>query len=186
MIGFGKIGSSIAHHLALKGVKPSVFDRRALARLAGQNRLCRTPERSRLLRQSDVLFCATGDHSLDILDFRCLKSGCFVFSVTSSDDEMNLTFLESEYSSEAVTRHVTRFTSPNNTFFLVNRGNAVNFIHNAVLGGFIHLVRAEMMHALRLLSTGRHGPGIHEVSHALREELAQEWLAVFVDADGAL
>lgn len=186
VFGFGKIGASIAHHLLLRGAKPNVFDTNPIRRLDAQNRLCRTPERTYILRHSDVLFCATGSHVLDIIALRELKPGCFVFSVTSSDDEMDLRFLESEYSSEDVAQYVTKYSSFNNHFYLVNRGNAVNFIHQAVLGDFIHLVRGEMICALKCLLSSTPRPGMHELPEETRKQVADIWLSTFVDEQGGL
>lgn len=181
ILGFGKIGSSIAHHLLLRGVKPNVFDTDPLRRLAAYNLLCPIPDKKHIIRNSDVIFCATGSRVLNIHDFRELKPGCVVFSVTSSDDEMNLTYLNSEYQIEEIAQHVTRYSSFSNHFYLVNKGNAVNFLHKAVLGDFIHLVRGEMIYALKILVTKTPDPGIYELTEKDRYDIADIWLKTFVD-----
>ena len=65
-----------------------------------------------------------------------------------------------------------------NYFFLVNDGNAVNFIYNAVMADFIHLVRAEMILAINGLPG--YAPGkISTVPTDIRENIAESWLKVF-------
>jgi adenosylhomocysteinase len=116
---------------------------------------------------------------MDVVDFRALKNGCFVFSVTSSDDEFDLTYLESEYGSQEEISHVYKYHNFHNYFYLVNRGNAVNFLHGAVVGDFIHLVKGEMMEAYKILISERCDSGIHEVPNETRERIASVWLSVF-------
>ncbi len=65
-----------------------------------------------------------------------------------------------------------------NFFFLANNGNAVNFLHNAIMGNFIHLVRSEMI----LASSEKTYSSTHkikEVSGETRTKIAQIWLDVF-------
>lgn len=181
IFGFGKIGSSIASHLLARGVKPNVFDIDPIRRMSAANRLCNTPNREQIVRGSDVIFCATGGQVLNIEDFRLLKPGCAIFSVTSSDDEMDLRYLDSEFHEEAVSEHVSRFESSTNHFYLVEKGNAVNFIHKAALGDFIHIVRAEMVLAASLLLKDQFEPGLRELSRDQRSTLADLWLSTFVD-----
>lgn len=181
VFGFGKIGGSIAHHLLLRNVKVAVYDKDPIRRMAAANKLCKIPERKYIISHSDVIFCATGGQVLNIQDFRALKPGCVVFSVTSSDDEMDLRHVEAEYHSDDITEHVTRYSSFSNHFYLVNKGNAVNFIHKAALGNFIHIVRGEMLYAIKVLLQGTNKQGIHEISAEQRRELANLWLSTFAD-----
>jgi adenosylhomocysteinase len=188
VIGYGKIGSSIAHHLLLRGIKPWVCDNNPIRRARAVNQLCLAPSIDYMIRNADVLFSATGNHALDIHLFRKLKSGCFLFSVTSSEDELDLVFLDGEYECEEIAPHITKYSSFTNYFYLVNKGNAVNFIHNAVLGNAIHLVRGEMIHAAWYLLSGKAQPGLAELpsdkvkpDEDERRKVVEKWLRVFVD-----
>jgi adenosylhomocysteinase len=176
ILGFGKIGRSILQHLLQRNVSPMVYDINSVRRLEAYTGGAAIPEPAEILREANVLFCATGSRSLNIFRFRDLRPGCFVFSVTSSDDEMDLSYLESEYKTEKITPHVTKYYNFYNHFFLVNRGNAVNFIHKAVVGDFIHLVKAEMLCCLGLLSAGKLEPGLQEATSAIRATVASEWI----------
>lgn len=183
VFGYGKIGRSIALHLQQRDVKPSVFDVDAIRRIDAYNKLCSIPPREEILEQSDVIFCATGNQALQITDFRKLKHGCLVFSVTSSDDEFELTHLMGEYQMREVKKYIYKFWNSRNFFFLVNKGNAVNSIHNAVMGPFIHLVRAEMIVAAcdqhGALEEKRKNPNIYELSAGMRQRIAIHWVDTF-------
>ena len=178
ILGYGKIGRSIASHLWQRGVKPAVYDTNPLKRVSAFNELNRIPDRDSIIKESDILFSATGNKSLKIEDFRELKNGCYIFSVTSSDDELELEFT-GEYEKQEVRKHIFKYSNENmNYFFLVNDGNAVNFIYNAVMGDFIHLVRAEMILAINGLPG--YAPGkISTVPTDIRENIAESWLKVF-------
>lgn len=178
ILGYGKIGRSIASHLLQRGVKPAVYDTNPLKRVSAFNELNRIPDRDSIIKESDILFSATGNKALKIEDFRELKNGCYIFSVTSSDDELELEFT-GEYEKQEVRKHIFKYSNENmNYFFLVNDGNAVNFIYNAVMGDFIHLVRAEMILAINGLPG--YAPGkISTVPTDIRENIAESWLKVF-------
>lgn len=182
VLGYGKIGRAIAHHLLLRGIKPNVFDTDPLRRIAAYNHLCNIPSRDIIFRSSDVIFSATGSQAAGVIDFRRLKNGCFVFSVTSSDDEFDLAHVEAEYNREQVAPYVERYFSFSNYFHLVNSGDAVNFIHKAVVGDFIHLVRAEMLVAYKLLMERHYQPGIHIVPDHWRNLVASCWLSTMCEA----
>ena len=99
--------------------------------------------------------------------------------MTSSDDEFNTTFLDGEYKATKIAPHVYLYTRSGHHFYLVNQGNAVNFLHNAVLGSFIHLVRAEMLNAAACLMRREFNNGICELRKEQREVVAQAWLQTF-------
>lgn len=155
IIGYGKIGRSIAHHLQQRGLKPYVVERAPLRRLKAYRELCGIRGRDWVSRNVDLVFCATGSRATDIIDFRDLRPGAFVFSVTSSDDEFDLDLLASEYQRTDLSEHLSRYDGNQNHFFLVNQGNAVNFLHHAVLWEFIQLVKGGIFVALRNLVENR-------------------------------
>jgi adenosylhomocysteinase len=83
------------------------------------------------------------------------------------------------YTRTMVGAHLTRYQTTGHYFYLANGGNAVNFLHGASVGPFIHLVQAEILAGIRMLS--RHGlaPGLHEVSTTDRAAIAATWLDYF-------
>lgn len=64
-------------------------------------------------------------------------------------------------------------------FYLLNRGNAVNFLHGASVGPFIFLVQSEILAAIQILSRGDLDTGMHGIGAADRADIAATWLYYF-------
>lgn len=184
VLGYGKIGSSIAHHLLSRGIKPWVYDSNPLRRISAKNRMCLIPDREEIVRRADVLFCATGQKALRPEDFEKVKPGCVVCSVTSNDDELELPNAN-QFTTEKVSKHVTKHGSFRHYFYLVNDGNAANFVHKPALGSFIHLVRAEMLFAVSGLTAGGFHHGVNELGREDQQLIAELWLKSFADSPPA-
>ncbi len=88
VLGYGKIGRSIAYHLRQKSVHVKVLDvdagRQVLALAHGFS----TGRKEILLKDADILYCATGNRSLRRGDILSIKRGAYVFTATSADDEI--------------------------------------------------------------------------------------------------
>ncbi|ROQ68237.1 adenosylhomocysteinase [Streptomyces sp. 840.1] len=180
VIGFGKLGSSIARLLHAKGVQVTVFDidpvRRAQALAQG---FAVARDRESALTGAGLVLCATGSVSLRGEDFGNLRNGAYVATVTSSEDELELGTLPEVYTRTKVGDHVTRYQTTGHYFYLANGGNAVNFLHGASVGPFIFLVQAEILSAIRMLTRDDLAPGLHEVAAADRAAIAATWLSYF-------
>ncbi|MFF4170193.1 adenosylhomocysteinase [Streptomyces sp. NPDC001744] len=180
VIGFGKLGSSIARLLHAKGVQVTVFDidpvRRTQALSQG---FVVARDREAALAVAGLVLCATGALSLRGEDFAHLRNGTYIATVTSSEDELDLAGLPDVYTRTQVGDHVTRYQTTGHYFYLANGGNAVNFIHGASVGPFIFLVQAEILAAIRMLTREDLAPGIHEVPAADRAAIAATWLNYF-------
>lgn len=180
VMGFGKLGSSIARLLHAKGVQVTVFDidpvRRTQALSQG---FPVARDRESALTGAGLVLCATGSLSLRGEDFPHLRNGAYVATVTSSEDELELNGLPDVYTRSMAGEHVTRYQTTGHYFYLANGGNAVNFLHGASVGPFIFLVQAEILAAIRMLTRGGLAPGIHEVSAADRAAIAATWLNYF-------
>lgn len=183
IIGFGKIGFSIGMTLLNKGVKPIVYDKNPIKQLEAFNRMCDIRKKEYILKNCDVIFLATGNHSLDITDFRNLQKGSFIFSVTSSDDEIDSKYLESEYAISQIHPHIYKYENGCNYFYLIRKGNAINFVHNAVMDNFIHLVRSEMLVGAKLLCDNiiekDKKNKILEVDIDNKKKIAEIWINIF-------
>lgn len=180
VIGFGKLGSSIARTLHAKGVRITVYDSdpiRAAQALAQGYHVATT--RGQALRSAGIVMCATGNLALRHDDFSRLANGAYLASVTSSEDELELDELAATYNQTRVTDNVTRYDTVGHYFYVLAGGNAVNFLHGASVGAFIFLVQAEILTALSHLTTNNIEPGYHEVPDADRRQIAQTWLAHF-------
>lgn len=180
VIGFGKLGSSIARLLHAKAVQVTVYDidpvRRAQALSQG---FSVARDREAALTGAGLVLCATGAVSLRGEDFSALRNGAYVATVTSSEDELDLDGLPAIYSRTRAGDHVTRYQTTGHYFYLLNDGNAVNFIHGASVGPFIYLVQAEILAGIRMLTQGDLAPGMHEVGATDRATIAATWLHYF-------
>ncbi|SFJ73568.1 adenosylhomocysteinase [Streptomyces pini] len=180
LVGFGKLGSSIARLLHAKGVKVTVCDidpvRQAQALSQG---FSVARDRDAALREAGLVLCATGAVSLRGEDFSSLRNGAYVATVTSSEDELDLAALPEVYSRTPVGDHVTRYQTTGHYFYLLNDGNAVNFIHGASVGPFIFLVQAEILAGVRMLARRDLEPGMHDVRREDRATIAATWLNYF-------
>ena len=180
VIGFGKLGSSIARLLHAKGVQVTVYDidpiRRAQALSQG---FTVARDRDTALHNAGLVLCATGAISLRSEDFSALRNGAYVATVTSSEDELDLAALPAVYHRARDSEHITRYQTTGHYFYLLNGGNAVNFLHGASVGPFIFLVQAEILAAIRMLTRGDLDHGMHEVSAADRAVIADTWLTYF-------
>lgn len=180
VIGFGKLGSSIARTLHAKGVRVTVYDAdpvRATQALAhGFHVVASLPV---ALAAAGIVMCATGNLGMRRDDFASLSNGAYLVSVTSSEDEVELRTLVEVYEQTQVAEHITRYHTVGHYFYVLAGGNAVNFLHGASVGAFIFLVQAEILAAASRLTVGDTEPGYHEVPDSDRRRIAEIWLAHF-------
>ncbi|MFI0821485.1 adenosylhomocysteinase [Streptomyces sp. NPDC021098] len=180
VIGFGKLGSSIARLLHAKGVRVTVYDidpvRRTQALSQG---FSVARDRMSGLGEAGLVLCATGSLSLRGEDFPRLRNGAYVATVTSSEDELELGGLPDVYERAHIGENVTRYLTTGHYFYLLNGGNAVNFLHGASVGPFIFLVQAEILVASTMLARGELAPGMHELGPTDRAAIAGTWLDYF-------
>ncbi|RDG36336.1 adenosylhomocysteinase [Streptomyces corynorhini] len=180
VIGFGKLGSSICRLLHAKGIHVTAYDidpvRRAQALSQG---FAVARNRETALGAAGLILCATGSLSLRGEDFPTLRNGAYVATVTSSEDELELDGLPNAYSRSNSSEHVSRYETTGHYFYLLNGGNAVNFLHGASVGPFIFLVQAEILAGVRALSCGDLTSAIHEVPADDRSAIARLWLNYF-------
>jgi S-adenosylhomocysteine hydrolase len=110
VIGFGKLGSSIARLLHAKGVHVTVYDTDPVRRTQALSQgFAVAGERESALTGAGVVLCATGAVSLRGEDFPHLCNGAYVATVTSSDDELDLPGLPDIYTRTMVGAHLTRY-----------------------------------------------------------------------------
>lgn len=180
VIGYGKLGRSIAAMLHAKHIPVRVFDLDPVRRAQALSQGYRTvPTLADALSGSGLVVCATGNMALREEDFGRITNGAYIASVTSSDDELELAALDGLYERTQVEQHVTRYARTGHYFYILANGNAVNFLHGASVGAFIFLVQAEIIAALGLLTTSEHDTGIQEVPVSIRQSIATQWLNYF-------
>lgn len=176
VIGYGRIGQSIAASLRSQHATTLVHDIDPIKQVLALSHGYQIPDRDTAISQADLIFCATGNKSITYYDFDRMKRSVYIFTATSSDDELMLSDELVSYSSRRVDGIGTSFVNSTRTVYLVNDGNAVNFLDGAVVGQFIYLVQAEMIYATSILPNLGARKRIAAVSRKARQMIAQEWI----------
>lgn len=179
VLGYGKIGRSIAQNLHSKSVRVDVVDtnpnRLVLALAHGHH----TGNTKRLLGDVDLIFCATGNRSLKRDDLAAIKRDAYVFTATSADDEIDdhLTLIKNGTS--IGNGNIIQVEIDGSRFFLCNNGNAVNFVHGGVVGPFIKLVQAELVFAAAKLPYFKAVDRVHQLNDESKQFIYNSWLEHF-------
>ncbi|SEG26555.1 adenosylhomocysteinase [Actinacidiphila yanglinensis] len=118
VIGFGKLGSSIARLLHAKGVQVTVYDIDPIRRTQALSQgFTVARDRDAALHNAGLVLCATGSVSLRSEDFSALRNGAYVATVTSSEDELDLAGLPEVYNRTRDRDHVTRYQTTGHYFY---------------------------------------------------------------------
>lgn len=178
VLGYGKIGSSIASNLNSKGVRVDVYDsnsnRQVLALAHGYH----TGDKDYLLGCADLVFCAAGNQSLKLCNLGSIKRNAYIFSATSADDEIEDHLFVIGHSTSQSNQKISQIEIQGNKFFLCNNGNSANFMHGGVVGPFIKLVQAELIFALSQLSNIPNDR-ISHLSDKSKRFIADLWIDAF-------
>lgn len=183
VIGYGKIGRGITTYLFNQNIKPLLYDINPVRMVQGFKDGCVPVSRNEMLANADVLFCATGSKSLSDKDFLRLKVGASIASVTSSDDEFDMRDIKRNFKYSQVSPHIVRLQKGARFFYLINNGNAVNFIGGEQVGNFIRLVQAEIITCFKKISLGTVTPGIHNTHETTEKRIANTFLQVYLQLD---
>jgi adenosylhomocysteinase len=193
VIGYGKIGKSIANSLTSKNITVWVFDSDPIRRAQALSHGFFCPDRDYALERVEVIISATGQKSLKYLgkesecDFAKLRDNCFIASVTSADDEFDLGAMQDEVTNweDGFDLHTFELLSGRQVHIL-NNGNAVNFAHNNTLGPYIYMVASEILACVRKIlsarvihGSGDHAPDIIELDVGERRDVAEAWMSYF-------
>jgi adenosylhomocysteinase len=186
VIGYGRVGSGVADVLRGRGIPTAVYD---LDPVAVANAAARGFEvfatLAPALQRSSLVVCATGNKALDAKHFRMVRPDTVVASVTSSDDELDLTGIGDTHDRFDHSPHIVEYVSRSDngaTFWLINDGNAANFLHGAVIGPAIQLIEGEKLAAVATIASGGLtdvGGPLAEVSADLRRQVATTWVKHF-------
>lgn len=180
-IGYGKIGKGICLKLKEMGVKPEILEINNIRAVEAVRDGCKFLFNKDNLN-FDIIFCATGSKSLNILDFRTIKDGTYIVSATSSDDEFELDYLELEYKKSKISKYIVEYRNEFNYFYLLNNGIPTNFMAGASLWNYILLVHATIINAIKniILANGNIKIGeVQEINEKENDKIAYEWLRMF-------
>jgi len=176
IIGIGKIGNGILSSLKSKSSQISIFDNNPINLIISYSMGGKIVDKLSVIQNSEILFLATGNLSLKNDEFKYLKTGAFVISVTSSDDEIDLSWLENNYNKKIVSKYIIKYNKKKHHFFIINNGNAVNFIHGAVIDDFILLVQKEMIDSIVKFSKTTMSNEVHKGFNDTKLRIADSWL----------
>lgn len=148
IIWFWKIWKSIAIELKWKNIQLWINDIDSYKWIEVLTYWYNFLSKNELFKKSDIIFLATWKFWLKWKDFEKLKDGVILASVTSSDDELDINYLQRNYKSEIINKYTTKYTKNWKDIYLLYWWNAINFINNAVVWEFIYLVQAEIIHSI--------------------------------------
>ncbi|MFH8218559.1 NAD-binding protein [Streptomyces sp. NPDC018057] len=182
VLGFGRLGGSVASALSDRGARVTVYDtdpeRRARARARGYAVVA---DRGAALAAAALVVCASGALTLRGEDFAVLPDGAFVATVTGPAEAPDLSGLPEEYGRYTATRHVIRYEAAEHYFYLHDAGAVVGGPRGAGADPYPVLAQAEILAALRTLADGRPAPALHEVPPADRRKIAALWLHYYTE-----
>src|SRR5262249_52829645 len=110
IIGYGKIGRSIADLLRSHGLQIAVHDIDPVPLTeAHAHGFAVYEDLSPALSGAGIIICATGNLALRRDSFSEVQPGAYVVSVTSSDDELELSPLKKDYERNRVATDIVRY-----------------------------------------------------------------------------
>ncbi|OCB60658.1 hypothetical protein A5677_13690 [Mycobacterium malmoense] len=186
VIGYGRVGSGVADVLRGRGIPTSVYDLDAvaLANAAARGFEVFTTLPT-ALDGSSLIVCATGNKALRSSDFSLLRPGAVIATVTSSDDELDLDGITDTHHRYEHTTHIVEYVARSDdrkAVWLINDGNAANFLHGAIIGPAIQLIEGEKLAAVAAIASGELPPpggDLAEVSAQSRRDVAATWVRHF-------
>jgi len=179
VFGYGKVGRGVASALRARQANVTVCDIDPVKVTHAYSHGFTPQNKDTLLKNSDIICLATGTKSLLNEDFYKIKNDAILFSITSSDDSIDTDWLAENFSCKEVSPLVTQYRLGDSQFYLLNNGNAINFIHGTTVGHFILLVQAEIVACAIKLSLEGNSNNSHSVPNEICQEIAQYWLDLF-------
>lgn len=197
VIGFGRVGSAVAASLRGRGIPTIVNDVNAVkkAEAAAQGYQV-YPNVHEAVARSSLIVSATSAAALDPRVLASIRSGAAVATVTSRDTEFSNEGkdLNDNYDASAVGPNsgghssIIRYDEKGSSryFWLLNDGNAPNFLHGAILGPALQLIEGEKLIAVHSIlqgaKTNRLNPQsvLSQVYDADRELVASTWNDHFI------
>lgn len=193
VIGFGKIGRSIAEHLRQKNLREViVYDADIIRQMEASSLGFKVVSRPEIIRESQILFSATGSRCLKAEDIMYMQDNVFIASCTSSEDELDFSFrnLLRQEQGRKKQGDIYKVKVGDKSVNLLDDGNAVNFLHGAVNGPYIYSVQGGLIvSAINLIRLrDRKSPdlsiaGLKELSREGMQEIAEKWLTAFDRCD---
>ncbi len=152
IIGFGEVGRGAAQALEDVGSPALIYDSNDEISLRARNAGFHVVSKEELLRDATVIIGATGNRSIGKDDWKKIQSGSVVASCTSNDDEFSLP-------QGLKPAGVSGLEVTENGIYLINHGNAVNFLlskrQSREIVPFIYFTHAALLACPRYLDMAR-------------------------------
>lgn len=185
IIGYGKIGRSIAEHCRLAGLKRIiVVETNELLKQQASAKHFEVADLVEVLPDADMVFCATGNQCIHDEIWDQLKHNAYVASVTSADKELNLEYLIRNFERNT-TGNIDQYRRNDKQVNLLFGGNAVNFVYGAVNGPYIYSVQTALIAAaIQLGQDDKNVPlqKINELTAPKCQLIAKVWNETFREA----
>lgn len=179
VLGFGKIGRSIAHALQARHVQVIVVDIDPIKKVCALSHGFQVADKLDALSSASLIFCATGNRSISFNDLKLTEQECYVFCATSADDEIHDIAQIYAHCERTNGAHLVLNKKRARTW-LCNGGNSINFMHGGVVGHYIKLVQGELTLALSELQRTPAG-NVAAMPNEAKQFLADLWINAFHD-----
>ncbi len=183
VLGYGKIGRSLAKHVRDRGLPVAVYDTNPVSRICAISDGFFVPDRDSSISRADIIFGATGNLSLSGSDVNLMRDGTFLVSCSSKTQEFDLTSLRAMSKKSTSSVDLERLDYDSKRLYITYAGQPINFRDGAVIGPVLYLIQAEIISAVSMIINQIIQCGIHSVPDSVRENLAYAWLAEFVNAE---
>ncbi len=179
VIGFGSIGSAVAHSLHARGAAVACFDTSPIRQIEAAARGFRVIERNRLLAESDLVVGATGTGAFSIAEVPLLREGAILASASSGRRELPVDeLIRLATGFVPVGESVSRIElSGGGTIYLIKEGFPANFRLRSLPPSIADLLFAELALCMRRLVVSPPSPGLYSLGLAEEEMVAGLWCA---------
>ncbi len=176
VMGFGKIGRATAYAAKKYGFHVSVYDMDPIRSLIAFSEGFDVGERTELITQSDFIFGATANYSIDLnADKDLLKEGVILISCSSKCLEFNL----KQFTAEKYVNNIEAFHIGSKKISVFAKGYPINFIGDFLIGPMIRITHAEILFALKRLFKILNHKGLATIKKQEKEFIAKSWLNHF-------
>ena len=179
VFGFGMIGSEIGRCLKKRGQNVLVYEPDPLIALqAGLEGFDVVTDKQSALKNSEVVFAATGSRSISFADVNdYARNDVVLASGGSRANEFAVRELETRSISQSASRYSTTYTlQSGKRIHLLNQGKAVNFLKSGTPEEIMDLVFAELFKCMEYVLGGSPKTNcVTELERHLQAELAFAW-----------
>ena len=182
VLGFGKIGRSVAKALRQQNSPVMIYDIDPKKRILALTEGYQVPAKEHALKNASFIFGTTGKTSVSEKDFLHIKSGSILISCSSKNIEFDLNLLNQNYHKQNIQTHIDIYKNETQSFYLLGKGQPINFVSDKCLvGPIISLIQGEMLIAVIELLSRNASCELHEVTDEAKDYLSNVWLDHFCD-----